>query len=116
MIDYHETLVTALAKILPTHHELVLHSGLPTPCISYMETNNFHTTEPLGATVGYSNITYQIKVWGNDIAQLQKYALEIDDALRPLGFKRGSCNELFDHQSTMIQKIMSYSVNAHEIY
>lgn len=116
MIDYHQTLVTALAKILPTHHEMVLHSGLATPCISYMETNNAQLTEPLGATVGYSSITYQIKVWGNDIATIQKYAVQIDAALRPLGFLRGSCNELHDPQSTMMQKIMSYSVNAHEIY
>lgn len=116
MIDFHKTLVAALNKILPTHHEMVLHSGLETPCISYMETNNAHLTEPIGATVGYSNISYQIKVWGNDIATLQKYAVQIDDALRPLGFLRGSCNELYDPQSTMMQKIMNYSVNAHEIY
>lgn len=116
MIDFHQTLVAALNKILPTHHEMVLHSGLATPCISYMETNNAQLTEPLGATVGYSSITYQIKVWGNDIAAVQKYAVQIDDALRPLGFLRGSCNELHDPQSTMMQKIMTYSANAREIY
>jgi hypothetical protein len=79
-----------------------------------METNNY--THANGDTKGYSVITYQIKVWGNDIAELQKYALQIDDVLRPLGFKRISSGELYDPQSTMIQKIMSFGATAEEIY
>ena len=114
MIDYHANLVKALNTILPTHYEMVLHSGLKTPCISYMETNNYAATETLGATVGYSRITYQVKVWGNDIAELQKYALQIDKALRPLGFKRISSGELYDNNSTMIQKILTYECLASE--
>ena len=35
-------------------------------------------------------------------------ACGIDDVLRPLGWKRTSSNELYDTQSTMIQKIMTY--------
>lgn len=108
MIDYHANLVKALNTILPTHYEMVLHSGLKTPCISYMETNNYAATETLGATVGYSRITYQVKVWGNDIAELQKYALQIDNVLRPLGFKRVASGELYDNNSTMIQKILTF--------
>lgn len=114
MIDYHANLVKALNTILPTHYEMVLHSGLKTPCISYMETNNYAATETLGATVGYSRITYQVKVWGNDIAELQKYALQIDKALRPLGFTRVSSGELYDNNSTMIQKILTYEALASE--
>lgn len=114
MIDYHASLVSALEKILPTHYEMNLHSGLATPCISYMETNNYVSNS--GDTVGYSRITYQVKVWGNSIAELQKYALEIDSALRPLGFKRISSGELYDNQSTMIQKIMNYEALALEQY
>ena len=114
MIDYHTNLVKALNTILPTHYEMVLHSGLKTPCISYMETNNYAATETLGATVGYSRITYQVKVWGNDIAELQKYALEVDKALRPIGFKRISSGELYDNNSTMIQKILTYECLASE--
>ena len=114
MIDYHANLVKALNTILPTHYEMVLHSGLKIPCISYMETNNYAATETLGATVGYSRITYQVKVWGNDIAELQKYALQIDKALRPLGFKRISSGELYDNNSTMIQKILTYECLASE--
>ena len=116
MIDNHSALVSALNTVLPTHYEMVLHSGLKTPCISYMETNNYLITDSQFATstVGYSHITYQIKVWGNDIAILQKYALEIDKVLRPLGFKRISSGELYDKQSTMIQKIMTYECLALE--
>lgn len=114
MIDYHANLVKALNTVLPTHYEMVLHSGLKTPCISYMETNNYSATETLGATVGYSYITYQVKVWGNNIGELQKYALQIDSVLRPLGFKRVSSGELYDKNSTMMQKILTYEALASE--
>lgn len=116
MIDFHAQFIAALNTILPTYYEMVLHSGLKTPCISYMETNNYLITESASeaATVGYSRITYQVKVWGNDIAELQQYALQIDAVLRPLGFKRISSGELYDNQSTMIQKVMNYECLALE--
>ena len=112
MIDYHSTLVSALNTILPTHHEMVLHSGLETPCISYMEVNNYVDTD--GDTLGYSRITYQVKVWGNNIKIIQKYAIEIDKVLRPLGWKRIASGELYDKDSTMIQKILTYEALALE--
>ena len=40
MIDTNKDIVKALSKILPTYYEMVLHSGIKTPCISYMELNN----------------------------------------------------------------------------
>lgn len=52
MIDYHTTLVAALKEILPTHYEMTLHSGLKTPCISYIERNNY--TTDTGDTLGYT--------------------------------------------------------------
>lgn len=106
MIDYHSTLVSALKEILPTHYEMTLHSGLETPCISYMELSNVADAE--GDTLGYSRLQYQIKVWGTNIADLQKYAQQIDSALRPLGWKRVNCVELYDNNSTMIQKVMTF--------
>lgn len=113
MIDYHSNLVSALQTIgIGVHYEMTLHSGLTTPCISYMELNN--SMAETGDTLGYSNIQYQIKVWSNDIADLQKYALAIDNVLRPLGFKRTSSGELYDNNSTMIQKIMTYECLALE--
>ena len=106
MIDYHSTLLSALKEILPTHYEMTLHSGLKTPCISYMELYNAATDE--GDTLGYSRLQYQIKVWSNKIADLQKYALQIDAALRPLGWKRITSVELYDPNSTMMQKVMTF--------
>ena len=112
MINYHEQLVSTLESILPTHYELVLHRGLATPCISYMELDNVADEE--GDTLGYSSISYQIKIWGNEIDKLQEYALQIDKALRPLGFKRSGSRELYDYESTMIQKIMNYKAKGLE--
>ena len=114
MIDYHSTLVSALKEILPTHYEMTLTSKTATPCISYMEVNNYVTDE--GDTLGYSRLAYQIKVWGNSISDLQRYALEIDNVLRPLGWQRTSSGELYDRNSTMIQKIMNYEALALENY
>ena len=76
MIDYDSQLVTALKSILPTYHELLLVAGTKTPCISYQEQNNY--TDVDGDTIGYSKISYQIKIWGTDIAIIQKYLLELD--------------------------------------
>lgn len=112
MINYHAELVSTLNSILPTHYELLLHRGLATPCISYMEVNNYENE--VGDTLGYSSIEYQIKIWGNKIDELQEYALQIDKALRPLGFKRTSSGELYDRESTMIQKILTFEAKGKE--
>lgn len=60
MINYHKEVVAALNTVLPTHYELHLHTGLSTPCISYMELNN--AAEETGDTIGYSRLQYQVKV------------------------------------------------------
>lgn len=114
MIDCYLDLLTALRTVLPTHYEMTLTSNTKTPCISYMEINNAATAT--GDTLGYSRIAYQIKVWDTDITEIQKYALMIDDVLRPLGWQRTSTNELHDRNSAMIQKIMTYEAFAREIY
>lgn len=114
MIDYHKQLVAALSSVLPTYYEMQLTSGTDTPCISYMELANSSATEVVGATVGYSRISYQVKVWATDIALIQKYAIEVDSALRPLGWKRTAGGELYDHNSSMIQKILTYEALALE--
>ena len=114
MIDYHKELVAALETVLPTHYEMTLHRGLETPCYSYMETNNY--VSDAGTTLGYSRIRFQVKVWATDIATIQKYALMADEVLRPLGFKRTAANELYDNNSSMIQKILSYEALGLEEY
>ena len=106
MIDYHTQLVSALQEVLPTHYELTLTSGTAVPCISYMELNNYVAAN--GDTRGFSYVSYQVKVWGHNIGEIQRYALLIDEVLRPLGWKRVATQELYDHNSTMIQKIMTY--------
>ena len=114
MIDYTPTLVNALNTILPTHYELKLSSGTKTPCISYQERSN--VAEETGDTLGYSRISYTVKVWGNDLEQLNKYAQMIDNVLRPLGWKRTGANELFSYQSALIQKILTYEAKAIEAF
>lgn len=114
MINYHKQLVNSLSSILPTYYEMILTNGIKTPCISYLELNN--AAAETGDTLGYSSIQYQIKVWGEDIGDLQEYAQKIDNKLRPLGWKRIGCRELYDKQSAMIQKIMTYDANALEVF
>ena len=114
MIDFHTQLVSALNTVLPTHYELALTSGTKTPCISYQERNNYD--DAAGDTVGYSRISYTVKVWGNEIETIQNYTKEVDRVLRPIGFKRTSAQELHDINSTMIQKIMTYEAFAYENY
>lgn len=106
MVDLTPQLVEALKTILPTHYELKLSSGTKTPCISYQERSN--AAEEQGNTIGYSRVSYTIKVWGNDLEQLNNYAKMIDDKLRPMGWKRVGANELHSYQSSMIQKILTY--------
>lgn len=114
MIDYTKELVSALNSVLPTHYELALTSKTKTPCISYQERNNYVSVT--GNTRGYSVISFTVKVWGNRIAELMRYAAEIDNVLRPIGFKRTSSGEIYDVNSTMIQKILTYEALALEDY
>ena len=114
MIDYHKTLLNTLKAILPTHYEMTLHSGLKTPCLSFMELSNY--VEDDGDSLGYSRIQYQIKIWANDIAIIQQYAPIVDKALRAIGFKRVGSVELYDNKSAMIQKVLTYEALALEEY
>ena len=114
MIDYSKEVVSALNTVLPTHYELALTSKTKTPCISYQERNNY--SAETGDTREYSYISFTVKVWGNDIAEIQKYAVQIDVVMRRLGFKRTSTGELYDINSTMIQKIMTFEALALEDY
>jgi hypothetical protein len=116
MLNLHKELVTALSSILPTYYEMTLTSDSETPCISYMEITNVADTEShlAGFTIGYSRIHYQIKVWSTSLADLQNYAQEIDTKLRAMGYKRTGTSEVYDNQSSMMQKIMNYECLALE--
>lgn len=112
MYNAHVELVEALNSVLPTHYEMTLNSKVTTPCISYLVIQN--SVNVNGDTLGYSNLSYQVKVWANDLALIVKYAKDIDNVLRPLGWKRTNYNELYDLNSTMIQGIMNYEALASE--
>lgn len=114
MIDYHSTLVKTLETVLPTHYELVLTSKTKTPCISYMENNNYQVVA--GHSLGYSRASYTITVWADGIGKVQEYALQIDEALRPIGWKRTSSGELYDKSTGLVRKIMNYEALVQEHY
>ena len=77
-----------------------------------MELNN--SIEEDGDSIGYSRIKYQIKVWANNIEIIQEYAPKVDKAMRALGFKRVASAELYDNNSAMIQKVLTYEALALE--
>ena len=114
MIDYCKEIVSACETVLPTHYELALTSKTQTPCISWQERNNYVSTT--GNTRGYSTISFTIKVWANNIADIMRYTVQVDNALRAIGFSRTSSGELYDTNSTMIQKILTYEALALEDY
>lgn len=106
MVNYHTKLVNTLKEIKPTYYELTLDSKSKIPCISYIEHNNYINTK--GDTKRYSYVSYQVKVWGNDIEEIQQIAAQIDNALTAEGWERTSSGEIYDRNSTMIQKVMIY--------
>lgn len=114
MIDYHKQLKEALSDILPTYYELTMTAEAEVPCISYMEESNFD--EAVGDTLGYSTISYQVKVWGWNMGLIQAYAKRVDAAVRALGFKRTGSTEIQDRLSGMIQKVMIYEALGLEHY
>lgn len=114
MIDYSKEIVASLSSVLPTYYEMTLNKGTAVPCISYQERSNIQ--QESGDTLGYSRLSYTIKVWSKSAKEIQQYALKVDEVMRELRFKRVSCNELYDNQSPMIQKIMTYEALAREEY
>ena len=85
--------VEALSKVLPTYYEDFVDENTAIPCISYKESGNYDNRITCNSC-GYSDIYYTVKVWGNDIDTLSQNAAEVSDAMRELGFKRNSYNEM----------------------
>lgn len=112
MIVYHPTLVTELSKVgLPVYYDNFI-TARETPCITYYEITNFDTV--VGETLGYSEIAFQIKVWAESVAEMNKYAAEVDKIMRPLGFKRGYSTEMYEE--SIGAKILRYTARAVEKY
>ena len=60
MLDVKPQLVSALNEILPTYYELIVDSSIKLPCITYLEMGN--SDDLTGDTLGYSNITMNVKI------------------------------------------------------
>lgn len=104
MIDVSKEIVSNLNSILPCYYELFCDEKTVKPCITYMIQDD--AQEEAGDTLVYSRIRYTIKLWGDDLSVLVPDSILVDEAMRKLGFKRISTNELtFD---THICKIYVY--------
>ena len=94
MIDYKKEIVAILLPLgLKVYNENFLKSDTQIPCISYQEVNNTATLQ--GDTLGYSDLYFNIKIWGKDTQTLMEYGKQIDDAMRVKGFKRLGTSELW---------------------
>ena len=111
MIDYKPILKQKLEQIgLPVYYELFVDSSTKTPCITFIENNNIAEQE--GDNLFYSRVSYNVKLWGNDLAVLMPKAAAIDDVMREQGFKRASFNEL--SVDSQLELIMKYEATAYE--
>lgn len=106
MTDYKPTLVAALTTLnYPVYYELFLDDACSKPCITYQETNDEAIAEA-NNNVRYSKKTYQIKLWGGDLADQAAILPLLDAKMFELGFKRINYNELW--YNDMLCTIMRY--------
>jgi len=94
MIDYKPTLITELSALgLPVLNENTMASNDTYPVITYNLSTD--VARDTGDTLGYSDIYYNIKVWGKRIAEIESIAVQIDNKMRTLGFRRIATAELW---------------------
>lgn len=106
MIDYKPSLVKELQKCgLPVYYELFVDSSTKLPCLTYIETNNSSHLE--GDNLFYSNLSYNIKLWGDNLKQISPTVDKVNDIMRQLGFTRTAYNELA--VGAQLCLILSYS-------
>lgn len=72
---------------------MFLNSDCAIPCISYLQSND--NQEILGDTLGYSRITFNIKIWSSSVADFATYSVKLDKLMRGLGFRRTNAVELW---------------------
>lgn len=104
MVDCKKQVVSALENILPCYYELYVDSKTAKPCITYREVQN--AARLYGDTLGYSDVQYDIKLWGSLVEELAAYAKQIDDAMRVIGYNRISYTELTSDSE--IEIVMTY--------
>ena len=76
----------------PVVAEMFLTQDIDIPCISYSLENDVQ--DLTGDTLGYSNVYYTIKIWGKRIADVEPIAINVDELMRSLGFRRVGTNEM----------------------
>lgn len=95
MINYKPTLYEQLSTIgdYPVLLETAMASGTTYPCITYFLSNDMVRAQ--GDTLGYSDVYYNIKVWGHRVSEIEPIAVDIDNLMRGLGFTRIGVTELW---------------------
>lgn len=116
MINYKPTLVAKLNELFNNAYPVVAEDFLTAstglPAISYNLSNDLVRAN--GDDFGYSDVYYNIKVWGREIKAMEEIAVQIDTMMRNLGFRRIATVELwFDGLG---QKELRYQGLAREIF
>ena len=109
MIDYSPTLVSELNTILPVYLE-PLGTKKDTPCITYSEISNIDSL--MGSCLNYSEISYQLKIWGKSLKEINNKAILIDSKMKELGFRRTF--SLDAEEEGLKNKILRYNAIAFE--
>ena len=110
MIDYKPLLIRELDTILPTYYELFVDSETETPCITIMESNNIAQEE--GDNIRFSRISFNIKIWADDVSIISQKGQDLDTKMYSLGFTRTSYNELW--LGNQCSAIFRYEILANE--
>lgn len=113
MVDFEPIVKEKLDSILPTYYELFLDDKSIVPCISYQQIENGDLEN--GNNLGYSRITFRIKVWAKTVRDLTIYANRVDDAMSDIGrFIRIATNDLAN--GDLLCRIVDYSATYREFY
>lgn len=87
-------------------------SKTPIPCVTYYEQNNADNV--VGDTLGYSDVSYMLQLWGYDMAGLMKTRGVVDSIMKSAGFRRST----FNHQTIdgLHRYILGYERLIREIF
>lgn len=99
MLDYKPTLVGKLNELFESKYPVVaenfLTASIGLPAISYNLSTD--AVRANGDDFGYSDVYYNIKVWGRAISEMEEIATKIDTMMRTLGFRRIATVELWNN-------------------
>lgn len=111
MVIYAPTLVQELKTQtgLPVYAE-PLGTRRDTPCLTYFEVSNIDRLE--GDNLGYSDLAFQVKVWGKTLAETSEWAVKVDKIMKSLGFRRTF--SLDTREEELQSKILRYNAIAFE--